>query len=62
MLYCYIIISNADTETYDDVISEEINHPIYEAIPNEDCEVAVSINLQDNLSHAANERYALRSC
>ena len=51
------IFSNADTETYDDVISE-INHPIYETITNKDYDVGVATDhdLQDDSSRAVNAR------
>ena len=50
------IFSNADTEAYDDVISENINHPIYKTISNKDYEVEVGTHLQVNSSHAADAR------
>ena len=51
------IFSNADTEAYDDVISEKINHPVYETIPNKDDEVGVDTHhLQVNSPHAPDAR------
>ena len=54
LLFWYDVFSNVDTETYDDVISEKINHPIYEIISNKDYD---DVGVGDDSSHAVNSRY-----